>query len=143
MGIRMKAHHWLLLALLTVFVADRLIQAPDSRSRALNDALEARASADLRTYPYKFHVIRMQGEVAYLSTPRNVDVPAFRALAALYPDVDTKNPNNPAFIALEQRLGAVQAEARSIVAAQPGVKDVRWELDRDWLVAHYIEVPAK
>jgi hypothetical protein len=87
--------------------------------------------------------MRLKDGVAMLSTPRNVEVPAFRALAVLYPGVDTKNANNPAFIALEQQLGAVQSEARGIVAAQPGVKDVRWELDRDWLVSHYIEVPPK
>lgn len=139
----MKKRYWLLLALLGVFIADWYIQAPDSGARALNKALEAQASPALKAYPYKFHVMRLKDGVAMLSTPRNVEVPAFRALAALYPGVDTKNANNPAFIALEQQLGAVQSEARAIVAAQPGVKDVRWELDRDWLVSHYIEVPAK
>lgn len=139
----MKKRYWLMVVLLAVVVADRLIQAPDSRSRALNRALEAQASPALKAYPYKFRVLGMQGDVALLSTPRNFDVPAFRALAVLYPGVDTKNPNNPAFIALEQQLGAVQSEARTIVAAQPGVKEVRWALDRDWLVSHYIEVPPK
>ena len=139
----MKTRYWLLLVLVAVFVADRVIQAPDSRSRKLNMALEAEASAELKAFPYKFHVLRMQGDAALLSTPRNFAVPAFKALAVLYPDVDTRNPNNPAFVALEQRLGAVQAEARNIVAAQSGVKEVRWELDRDWLVSHYIEVPAE
>ena len=46
-------------------------------------------------------------------------------------------------IAAEQLLGEVQAEARSIVLAQPGIKNVRWELDRNWLAAHQIEVPQR
>ena len=45
------------------------------------------------------------------------------------------------FIAVEQLLGEVQSEAAAIVKAQPGVKEVRWELDRDWLSAHHIDIP--
>ena len=51
--------------------------------------------------------------------------------------------NDPAFIATEKLLGEVQSEASAIVMAQPGIKEVRWELDRDWLRAHFIEVPEK
>ena len=55
--------------------------------------------------------------------------------------MNTKNPNDPAFIAVEQLLGEVQSEASAIVLAQPGVKEVRWELDRDWPSAHHIDIP--
>ena len=50
--------------------------------------------------PYKFRVLKVSGTTAYLSTPRNVDVPAFRALGALFPTIDTKDNNNPEFIAV-------------------------------------------
>jgi len=139
----MKKQYWLLVILLGVFVLDWYIKAPDSRSRELNHALEANASDALKKYPYKFHVLRMDGDIALLSTPRNVEVPAFKALGVLYPEINVKDPNNPAFIAAEQHLAAVQSEARAIILSQPGVKDVRWELDRDWLTSHYIEVPAR
>ncbi len=140
----MKKRHWLILLGLALIVGlDWFIQAPDSRSRQLNDVLEMQASAKLKSYPYKFHVMKVSGETAVMSTPRNVQVPAFKALAVLYPHVNTKDPNDPAFIAAEQLLGDVQSEARSIVLTQPGIKDVRWELDRDWLTAHYIEIPPK
>lgn len=132
-----------MLVLLFLVALDWYIRAPDSRSRQLTSAIETQASAKLKSYPYKFHVMKVNGETAVISTPRNVDVPAFRALGVLYPGIDTKNPNNPAFIAVEQLLGEVQSEARSIVLSQPGIKEVRWELDRDWLAAHYIEVPVK
>ena len=51
--------------------------------------------------------------------------------------------NNPAFIALERTLGQVQDEAKAIVLAQPGISDVKWELDREWLRRHHIAVPDK
>lgn len=139
----MKKRYWALLALLFLIGLDWYIRAPDSRSRELTGVIEAQASDRLKNYPYKFRVLKMEGETAVMGTPRSVAVPAFKMLGVLYPGIDTKNPNDPAFIAAEQLLGQVQAEARSIVIAQPGVRDVRWELDRDWLTAHYIEVPGK
>ena len=139
----MKKTRWALLIVIGIFALDRYIQLPDGRARALNRALEAKASPSLRAYPYQFHVVETRGEVALVSTPRNFEVPAFHAIGVMYPQLDVKDANNPAFIAAEQTLGAVQAEARAIVLAEPGVKGVEWVLDRDWLRAHYIEIPDK
>lgn len=139
----MKTRYWVLLVLLFLVGLDWYIRAPDSRSRELSGAIEAQASAKLKSYPYKFRVLQMNGETAVMGTPRSFAVPALKMLGVLYPGMNTGNPNDPVFIAAEQLLGEVQAEARSIVLTQPGVRDVRWELDRDWLVAHGIEVPAK
>jgi hypothetical protein len=139
-----KKRYWaIILVLLLIAGLDWLIKAPDSRSNQLNEVIQTQASAKLKSYPYKFHVMKVKGDIAFVSTPRNVQVPAFKALAVLYPNINTKNPNDPAFIAVEQLLGDVQSEARTIVLTQPGIKDVRWELDRDWLAAHYIEVPQE
>lgn len=139
----MNKKYWAILVLFFLVGLDWYIRAPDSRSRQLTGVIEAQASAKLKSYPYPFRVMKVNGETAMLSTPRNVDVPAYRMLGVLYPDINTKNPNDPAFIAAEQLLGEVQSEARAIVLAQPGIKEVRWELDRDWLAAHYIELPGK
>lgn len=139
----MKKKYWLILSLLFLVWLDWYIRAPDSRSRELTHAIEAQASDKLKNYPYQFWVVKVVGETAYLSTPRNFDVPAFKALAALFPGINTKDPNNPEFIAAEQLLGEVQSEARTILLAQPGVKEMRWELDRDWVAGHQIELPNK
>lgn len=139
----MKRRYWALLVLLFLVGLDWYIRAPDSRSRQLTDAIKEQASAKLRDYPYKFRVMKVDGETAIMSTPRSVEVPAFKALGVLYPGMNTKNPNDPDFIAAEQLLGEVQAESRLIVLTQPGISNVRWALDRDWLVAHHIEVPLR
>ncbi|MCE1244643.1 hypothetical protein [Oryzomicrobium sp.] len=139
----MKKRYWVVLILLFLIGLDWYIRSPDSHSRELTRAIETQGSEALKAYPYKFRVLKVVGDTAYLSTPRNTEVPAFKALGALFPGLNTKDPNNPAFIAAQQRLGAVQSEARAIVLAQPGVKDVRWELDREWLASHYIEVPGQ
>ena len=139
----MKKRYWALLALLFLVALDWYIRAPDARSRQLTSVIEAQASAKLKNYPYKFWVMQVNGQTVVMSTPRNVQVPAMKMLGVLYPSIDTRNPNDPAFIAAEQLLGEVQAEARTIMLTQPGIRDVRWELDRDWLVGHGIEVPSR
>lgn len=139
----MKTRYWVILVVIFLVGLDWFIRAPDSRARELTSVIEQQASPALKNYPYRFWVMKVTGDTAYVSTPRNFDVPAFKALAVLYPDINTKNANDPAFIAASQLLGKVQDEAQSIVLAQPGIKTVKWELDRDWLKAHFIEVPAK
>ena len=140
---KIKTWQWAVIGLLVFTLASWLAHRPDARARQLNDILEAKASPQLKAYPYQLQVLRTEGTAAVMTTPRNFDVPAFRMLGALYPDIDVKNANDPAFIAAEKALGEVQSEARSIVVSQPGITDVRWELDKRWLRAHYIEVPDK
>ena len=139
----MKKRYWVILVLIFLVGLDWYIRAPDARSRQLSQTIADQGSKELKTYPYQFQVFKIVGDTAYVSTPRNFDVPAFKALGVLYPEIDTKNANNPAFIAAEQALGRVQSEAQAIVLAQSGIKAVQWELDRDWLTRHHIEVPAQ
>lgn len=140
---QLKTWQWIVLVLVFLVGLDWYIRSPDSRSRELTAIIQTQASSELRDYPYRFHVLRVEGETAVMATPRNFDVPAFNALGVLYPEINVKDANNPAFIAVEQQLGRVQDEARAIVLAQPGIKSVRWELDRVWLQRHYIQIPER
>ncbi|MBI4997117.1 MAG: hypothetical protein HZC22_09515 [Rhodocyclales bacterium] len=139
--LKMTFIHWLVIALVVAYLADWLMQRPDGRARDINAVIDAKGSAALRNYPYKFRVVRVSGDTAVLATPRNVSVPAFRFLGIIHPGIDVKNPNDPAFIAAEKELAAVQSEAMTIARAQEGIKGVQWELDRAWLARHGIDVP--
>lgn len=141
MPIKLRSWQWVVLALVAIAALDWFIKLPDDRSRSLTNAIRENGSVAVKNYPYQFHVMRVEGGTAVVGTPRNFDVPAARMIAVLYPKINTKDSNDPAFIAAQQELGAVQSEVRGIVMRQPGINDVRWELDRDWLVSHYIEVP--
>ena len=138
---KLKGWQWALVGLALFTLVSWLVHRPDSRARELNDILEARASPQLKAYPYQFRVLRTENGIAVMSTPRNFDVPVIKMIGALDPDIHVKDANDPAFIAAEKALAAVQSEARDIVASQPGIKGVRWELDKSWLRAHYIDVP--
>jgi hypothetical protein len=133
--------HWLVLAVAIAFLADWWVQRPDGRARDINAVIESQGSETLHKYPYHFRVLRVSGDTAVLATPRNVSVPAFRFLGVIHPEIDVKNPNDPAFIAAEKELAAVQTEVMNLARAQPGIKRVQWELDKAWLAKNGIDVP--
>ena len=139
----MKKGHWILLIFAFLVALDWYIRAPDGRSRELTGIIHEQGSQELKDYPYQFKVLKVEGDTAYLSTPRNVQVPALKALGAMFPEINTKDANNPDFIAAEKRLARVQSEAQEIVKTQPGIKSVQWTLDKEWLKRHFIEVPEK
>ena len=140
---QVKSWQWVLIVIALLVALDWAIRRPDPRTRELNAILERTASPQLKAYPYEFRVLRVEGGTAVMSTPRNFDSPAFRFLGVIYPEINVKDHNNPAFIAVEQLLGKVQDEAKDIVLAQPGITDIRWELDRNWLHQHGIELPQQ
>ncbi|MDD5329742.1 MAG: hypothetical protein PHX38_07045 [Sulfuricella sp.] len=112
----------------------------DPRVDALNQAIQAQGSPALKSYPYPFRVVDMEGPVAVMSTPRSSAMPVYRMIRAIDPSLSGKSADNPDFVAAEKALAKVQTEARQIVLAQPGVAEVKWELDRNWLVGHQISL---
>jgi hypothetical protein len=136
---KLAVWQWLLLAVVLAFFADWLVQRPDERARQINNAIETQGSALLRNYPYRFRAIRVSGDTAVLSTPRNVQVPALRFLGVIHPEVNVMDANDPAFIAIEKELAGVQTEVMAIAQAQEGIKRVQWELDKAWLAKHGID----
>ena len=112
----------------------------DPRVAALNQAIQEKSSPALRDYLYPFRVLRLEGTVAVMATPRSPAVPVYRMIGALYPSLAGKAPDNPDFVAAEKELAKVQSEAKKIVLEQPGVTEVKWELDENWLISHGISL---
>jgi hypothetical protein len=107
----------------------------------LNAMLEA--DPQIADYPYRFRVVALDDGVAAISTPRSFDLPAYRFLAIIYPNLANKADNDPEVIAAQQELIDHQKRAQGLVLAQPDVESVRWELDTQWLSARGISVPGK
>lgn len=112
----------------------------DPRVAALNQSIQEKGSPALRNYPYPFRVLRLEGTMAVMATPRSPSVPVYRMIGALYPSLSGKSPDNPDFIAAEKALAKVQSEAKTIVLEQRGVTEVKWELDQNWLISHGISL---
>ncbi len=112
----------------------------DPQVEALNQAIARSGTPALREYPYQFRVLRLENGVATMTTPRSPQVPVFRMIRAIDPKLKPRDTRDPEFVAAEKALAGVQEEARRIVLAQPDVKSVKWELDRNWLIDHGIAV---
>ena len=112
----------------------------DPGVEALNQAILKIGSPALQNFPYEFKVVRLDGGSAVMGSPRSFDVPVYRMIGALYPNLAGKATNDPDFVAAEKELAKIQSEARKIVLDQPGVTGVKWELDRNWLIAHNIQI---
>ncbi|MCP5232095.1 MAG: hypothetical protein R3E45_15500 [Rhodocyclaceae bacterium] len=138
---KLRAWQWIVLVLVLAFAVDWFIQRPDDKARALNAAIAAQASSQLKAYPYPFRVLRTEGGTAVMGTPRNRDVSVAHVIKFIHPEVNVMNSDDAAFIAAQKELAALQSEARNIVAEQPGVTTVVWEIDRQWLSGHGIDVP--
>ena len=135
--IRERRAIWLIAALALLALAWFAVK-PDPKVVALNLALQEHGSSLLREYPYRFRVVRLEGETAVMTTPRSQAVPVFRMISALYPHLSGRSSTSPEFVAAQQELAQVQGESREIVLQQPGVSKVEWELDQSWLIQHNI-----
>ncbi|UOG90840.1 MAG: hypothetical protein L3K52_11590 [Candidatus Thiothrix sulfatifontis] len=104
----------------------------------LNAALQA--DAKLQAYPYTFRTVKIEGDVATLTSPRSPQVSVLQFLQIAKPNLDTSNPDSPPMIAAQKELAQVQEQAADIAKAQPGIKSVQWEIDRSWYASHGIIV---
>lgn len=96
----------------------------------LNNSI--RADRQLGTYPYPFRVLRVEGDVAVMSTLRSPRMSTQQALGFLFPRLHAKEPGAPAWHKAERRYARLQARASEIVMAAPAVHRIRWELDENW-----------
>jgi hypothetical protein len=106
----------------------------------LNGALES--DPTIAEYPYQFRVVAFEDGVATLSTPRSFQVPAYRFLQIIRPDLAGMDQNDPSMIAAQQDLIDHQKRAQGLILAQPDVDSVTWQLDVKWLADHGVQVTA-
>jgi len=98
----------------------------DPKEVAINNAIEANGSEVLRDDHYPFQVLRLEGAVAVMVTPRSSSVPVYRMTRAHYPGLAGRATDYLDFSAAERELTRVQLEARNTVLQQPSITDVKW-----------------
>ena len=99
---KLRAWQWIVLVLVLAFAVDWFIQRPDDKARALNAAIAAQASSQLKAYPYPFRVLRTEGGTAVMGTPRNRDVSVAHVIKFIHPEVNVMNSDDAAFIAAQR-----------------------------------------
>lgn len=100
------------------------------------------ADADLADYSYQFQVVNFRDGIATISSPRNFQMPAYRFLRVIEPGLANKAQDDPAMIAAQEDLIHHQKRAQALIAEQPEVEGVRWQLDRDWYAKRGISIGA-
>lgn len=104
----------------------------------LNDLLEQ--DTEVASYPYQFRVLRIQNGIAIMSTPRSSGFPVYRALGVLFPHLANRAQDDPDVMKAQQELAKVQKRAKAVVTESGRVENIRWELDKNWLSQHGIQV---
>lgn len=112
----------------------------DPQVSDLNDLLEQDSA--VAGYPYRFKVLRLQNGIAIVSTPRSSDFPVHRALGILFPNLANRAQDNPDVMQAQQTLAEIQKQVKAIVMKSDKVKGIRWELDKNWLSQHGINLSA-
>ncbi|MEB4592946.1 hypothetical protein VSS37_18345 [Candidatus Thiothrix sp. Deng01] len=106
----------------------------DPAINQLNGVLKT--DVELQAYPYQFHALKVENGIATLSSPRSPEVSVLHFFNIAKPNLDTNNPDSPAMIAAQKELAHVQEKAGKLAKAQPGIQEVRWEIDRSWYASH-------
>ena len=83
-------------------------------------------------YPYTFRALEITGETAVISTPRSNTVPAVKFLGMIKPGLSNKSEQDPAVIAAQKELGAIQSKVRKLVLSRDDIEKVRWRIDKEW-----------
>ena len=110
----------------------------DPQVSDLNDLLEQ--DSEVSNYPYQFQVLRLQNGIAIMSTPRSSAFPVHRALGILFPQLKNRAQDNPDVMEAQQGLARIQKRAKAIVMESGKVNSVRWEIDKNWLSQHGIQL---
>ena len=108
------------------------------------DSMNAMLEADplVAAYPYQFRVVAFSDGVATMRTPRSFDIPAYRFLQVIYPNLNGLREDDPQMIAAQQALVDAQKRSMDLIEALPEVDSVHWELDVRWLADHGIANPT-
>lgn len=110
----------------------------DFRLGEIDDMLQQ--DAEIAAYPYKFHALDIQGKTAVMSSPRSTNVPAVQFLGMIKPGLANKSEQDPAVIAAQKELGALQSKVRKLVLEREDIEKVRWRLDKQWYAGRGIMV---
>ncbi|OZB04906.1 MAG: hypothetical protein B7X58_14435 [Marinobacter sp. 34-60-7] len=97
---------------------------------SLNDRLKA--DAVVSGYPYQHRVLRVEGDIAIISSLRSHSVSTQQALTAVFPGMRNLADTHRDWQRAERELAQVQARAGDLVLEHPGIERIRWELDENW-----------
>ena len=97
---------------------------------SLNQKL--RNNEAVASYPYQHRVLRVEGDIAVMSSLHSPKRSTRDALSTLFPELRLLTDSDRNWHNAERGLAHVQALAGNIVISSPGISRIRWELDKNW-----------
>ncbi len=94
----------------------------------------------INEFPYHFKVLRINNGTAIISSPRSTEVPVSQILGILFPEVKGHSTQSAEFQKAQKKLANTQILAKKTVISDLDIKQVHWELDRNWLLQHGISL---
>ena len=123
-------------SIVLLFLACALYEDPEVSG--LNDLLEE--DKEIASYPYQFRVLRLNNGIATMSTPRSAAFPVYRVLGLLNPHLANRSQDDPDLMKAQAELAGIQKRAQKIVMEAASVNRVLWELGKNWLSQHGVQV---
>lgn len=123
-------------SIVLLFIACALYEDPEVSD--LNDLLEEDKA--IASYPYQFRVLSVSNGIATMSSPRSAAFPVYRVLGLLNPHLANRPQDDPDLMKAQDELANVQKRAQKIVIESVSVNRVIWELDKNWLSQHGVQV---
>ncbi|MBU1192046.1 MAG: hypothetical protein KKE76_10055 [Gammaproteobacteria bacterium] len=121
-----------------VLIVLALILYENPEVSELNNLLEQ--NSEVAGYPYEFKVLRLQNGIAIMSTPRSSEFPVYRALGIIFPNLANRAQDDPDVMQAQQEMARVQKRATAIVMESGKVTSIQWELDKNWLSQHGVQM---
>jgi len=106
----------------------------------INTTLER--DAELADYPYTFRVVRIDENVATVTSPRSARVSVMQFLRTAFPALADTAVDHPDMTAAQERLVAMQSRAAEIILNREEVAAINWQIDEEWYSSRgvYIDI---
>ena len=112
-----------------------------ARVRELNQKLENRA--EIRNFPYHFKVLRINQGIATINSPISTDVPCGKVIGLIFPQVKGLSILSDDYQQAREQLAQVQTEIEKSILSEPDIRQVKWQLDRGWLIQNGVNIPPE
>jgi hypothetical protein len=105
---------------------------------ALNEQLSN--NEVIKSFPYRFKVLRINDRTAVLNSPVSTEMPCGQVIPAMFPEIKGKSLLSDEYQQARIQLAEVQTLIENLVKADPDIDKVSWELDKNWLLQHGINL---
>ncbi len=112
-----------------------------ARVRELNQKLENKP--EIRNFPYHFKVLRISQGIATINSPISTEVPCGKVIGLIFPQLKGQSLLSDEYQQAREQLARVQTEIEKNILDEPDIQQIKWQLDRGWLIQNGVNIPPE